>query len=83
MNLVKLNKLLEKSGFCLWADEPHAPPGAVVDWSSDYDAELLQLVELVILDCANRAAGSPNNNGHYYTGRKDAAKIILESWDLE
>lgn len=83
MNSEKLKTLLAKAGFCLWWDESWAPPGAVVDWSASYDKELQDLVELVVMDCAVRAAGAPQTNSDYYQGRKDAAKLILESWNIQ
>lgn len=83
MNLAKLKALLTKAEFCLWADEPWAVPGALVDWAANYDKELLQLVELIVMDCAVRAAGAQQTNSEYYTGRKDAARLILESWGIE
>lgn len=49
----RLQKLAQKAGFELWADEHWRPPGQVVDWSSDYDKELEQLFELIIYECAN------------------------------
>lgn len=83
MNLAKLKQLLKKAEFCLWADEPWATPGALVDWAAQYDKELLQLVELIVLDCAVRAAGGPQGYSDYYKGRQDAAKLILQSWDIK
>jgi len=83
MNLAKLKTLLTKAEFCLWGDEPWATPGALVDWASQYDKELLQLVELIVMDCAVRAAGGPQSYSDYYKGRQDAAKLILESWDIK
>lgn len=83
MNLEKLKALLTKAEFCLWADEPWAAPGALVDWAAQYDKELLQLVELIVMDCAVRARGPAHMNGDYYKGRQDAAKLILESWDIK
>jgi hypothetical protein len=83
MNSAKLKTLLAKSGFCLWNGEPHAPPGAVVDWSCTYDTELLKLVELIVMDCAVRAVGGPQGYSDYYKGRQDAAKLILQNWNIQ
>ena len=83
MNLAKLKVLLHKADFAMWGKESWAPPRALVDWSADYNKELLQLVELVVLDCAVRAAGSPQSYSDYYKGRQDAAKLILQSWNIE
>jgi len=40
-------KLLKKAGFCLWSDEKHRPPGAIIDWSCNYDDEVQKLIQLV------------------------------------
>lgn len=84
MNSAKLKTMLEKAGFVLWQDENwKAPSTDLVDWSCNYEDELVQLVELVVMDCAVRASGAQQSNTDYYQGRKDAAKLILDSWNLE
>ena len=39
-------KLAERSGFCLWDNEPHKPEDATIDWASSYDNELQTFYEL-------------------------------------
>lgn len=34
-------ELAKESGFCFWADENHKPEGATIDWSCNYDKELI------------------------------------------
>jgi len=87
MNSTKLKPLLEKAGFVFWQDENwKAPVTDLIDWSCNYEDELIKLVELVIIDCAVSAvsgAGAQQGNTDYYKGRKDAAKLILDNWNVE
>ena len=46
-----LRDYLIKADFVLWEDCLWAPPGAVVDWASDYDKEVSELVRLVVQTC--------------------------------
>jgi hypothetical protein len=46
----RIRELAKKSGFVLWQDESWNP-GNVVDWSSDYDAELEKFAELIVREC--------------------------------
>lgn len=46
----KVIELAQKAGFALWFDDKWKPPGAVVDWSSDYDNELEKFYFLAIED---------------------------------
>ena len=41
--------LLEKAGFVLWSNEDYAT--GIVDWGSNYDKEILYLIDLVIEEC--------------------------------
>ena len=82
MNKPLLDDLIKQAGFVLWQDEAYRPPGALVDWSSNYDQEVLELVRLVVQQCA-RTAHVNNLNGDYYTGRRDAAQLILKHWNLD
>jgi hypothetical protein len=52
----KTKKLAEESGFIFWADEDWKPEGEVIDWSSNYDNELENLVELVVQECISQIA---------------------------
>jgi|SanBayMetagenome_1026888.scaffolds.fasta_scaffold74998_2 hypothetical protein len=52
MNRKNLEDLLTRCGFELWEHEPWKPhPDAMVDWSSDYDAEVHLLVKTVAQIC--------------------------------
>lgn len=82
MNKQLLDKLVADAGFVLWQDEPWRPEAAWVDWNTGYDEELVKLIELVVRQCA-RTAHVNNLNGDYYTGRRDAAQLILRQWGLE
>ncbi len=45
--------LAAKAGFIFWTDEPHAR--CEIDWSCDYDRELVEFERLVRRDEANKA----------------------------
>lgn len=82
MNKHLANSLIKQAGFVFWQDEPWQPEAAVVDWSSNYDRELLELIQLVVRRCAQTAHVN-HLTGDYYTGRRDAAQLVLKQWDLE
>lgn len=44
----KIIKLAKKAGFIFWEEEPWRPEGQLIDWSSDYDKELVKFYKLVI-----------------------------------
>lgn len=42
-----IKRLAEEAGFVLWSDEDWNP-GDVIDWSSNYDNEIVKYTELVL-----------------------------------
>lgn len=42
-----IKRLAEEAGFVLWGDEDWNP-GDVIDWSSNYDNEIVKYTELVL-----------------------------------
>lgn len=53
MNRKNVENLLTSCGFLLWQDEVWKPhPDAMVDWSSDYDAEIHLLIHQVAKTCS-------------------------------
>ncbi len=38
--------LAEEAGFCMWGNESHKPEGATIDWSCNYDEELVKFYRL-------------------------------------
>lgn len=82
MNRQLIDSLAEQAGFVLWQDEAHRPANTSIDWSSDYTQELRRFTELVVRECARRA-WVHHLTGDYYTGRRDAAQLILKHWDLD
>lgn len=59
----KIKELAKQAGFELWGDEPWKPVYEDVDWSSSYDKELTNLVELVVKMCADKAG---DLGSHFY-----------------
>ncbi len=54
MNTNLYNKTMElarKSGFQLWDGESWAPELQAIDWSSDYDDQVVEMVKLTVLEC--------------------------------
>lgn len=41
-------ELAKQAGFVFWEDEPHKPENATIDWSANYDEELVRFYELVM-----------------------------------
>jgi hypothetical protein len=59
MNKTLYNKTMElarRADFCFWEDETWAPEFQAIDWSSDYDNQLVELVRLVVRECAETAS---------------------------
>jgi len=48
----RIRELAEQAGFVAWTDEPWKPLNAAIDWSSNYDKELVKFAELIVQDCA-------------------------------
>ena len=46
----QIRQLLEQSGFVLWGDEDWNP-GSVVDGASNYDKEIVKLIQAVAREC--------------------------------
>ena len=46
-----IRRLAEEAGFMLWADEPHRPAGADIDWAAQYDTEMNQFVAALVREC--------------------------------
>lgn len=54
MNRKNVQQLLESCGFVMWQDETWKPHSrAMVDWNSDYDAEVHLLIHKVAQTCAD------------------------------
>jgi len=43
----EIKELAKEAGFCMWEDESWKPEGAVVDWASEYDKDLVKFYHLV------------------------------------
>lgn len=55
-NISKLEKrtleLARKANFVFWKGEEWGPGTETVDWSCDYDREIVELVRLTVKECA-------------------------------
>lgn len=49
----KAMDLARQADFCFWEGEHWAPELQAIDWSSDYDREIVELVKLTVLECAS------------------------------
>ena len=49
----RIRQLAEQAGFVLWDDEMWGPGKGHVDWSTNYDDELVKYTNLVIQMCAD------------------------------
>lgn len=52
MNNERIKHLAEKAGFMLWNNEPWRLDNQCIDWSCDYDNELIEFARLIVKDCA-------------------------------
>ena len=50
-----IKDIARQAGFCFWDDEEWRPPGAVIDWSSNYDEEFKAYTNLLIKHICNKA----------------------------
>ena len=73
----KLIELLKQADFCLWEDEPWKPEGAVVDWASNYDEEIVKFAELIVRHAAEIA------NYMEDTEQTDIGPAILEYFGVK
>lgn len=44
--------LARSAGFMYWDNEHWAPENQAIDWSCDYDEELMEFKKLVVRECA-------------------------------
>jgi hypothetical protein len=59
MNKTLYNKTMElarRADFAFWDGETWAPELQAIDWSSDYDDNLVELVRLAVRECAEIAS---------------------------
>jgi hypothetical protein len=76
----KMNKLIElmkEAEFCLWEDESWKPEGAIIDWSCNYDKELVKFAELIVQHAAEIA------NYMEETEQTDVGPAILEYFGVK
>lgn len=61
MKRARMLQLAEQAGFVMWSDCEWKPAGATIDWSCDYDKELIKFTKLVeeeyerVANCPYRA----------------------------
>lgn len=48
---INIRRLAEVAGFIFWADEPHRPPEADIDWAAQYDTEMTDFVTALVREC--------------------------------
>ena len=73
----KFIELIKQSNFCLWEDEPWKPEGAVIDWASNYDEEIMKFAELIVRHAAEIA------NYMEDTEQTDIGPAILEYFGVK
>lgn len=50
----KILKLVSKSGFCVWTNEPWKPEGAIIDWSCNYDKAFIDYTKRLLKSVAKK-----------------------------
>jgi len=78
----QIRELVEQAGFVLWDNEDWRPTDQTVDWSSEYDQELEQLIKLVIDKCVE-VCYTRAGNSDYNTGRQHCASDIKEHFGVK
>ena len=73
----KLIELMKEAEFCLWEDESWKPEGAIIDWSCNYDKELVKFAELIVQHAAEIA------NYMEETEQTDVGPAILEYFGVK
>ncbi len=84
----RIKELAKQTGFILWADEDWKPEGETIDWSTNYDNELVKLVELIVRECNQAVLEVPL----YYKDYRDqieravihdCARAVLEKFGIK
>jgi hypothetical protein len=52
----KTMELARRADFAFWDGESWAPELQAIDWSSDYDDQLVEIVRLTVRECAEVAS---------------------------
>jgi hypothetical protein len=73
----KFIELIKQANFCLWEDESWKPEGAVIDWASNYDEEIMKFAELIVRHAAEIANYMEN------TEQTDIGPAILEYFGVK
>jgi len=67
----RIMEIVRKSEFAFWDSESHRPPDATVDWSSNYDRELVLFAENLIKECSKLVMyGEPSDGNRLKIGRE-------------
>jgi hypothetical protein len=66
----KIRKLAKKAGFVIWGDASWGPGKGHVDWSCNYDEELVKYTDLVIQMCADHIMESSDRYRKEYFAQK-------------
>lgn len=53
---VKTMEIAREAGFIFWGNETYKPQGQIIDWASDYDADLDKFYEMVVRQCMAKVA---------------------------
>lgn len=71
MNKEKILQIAKESEFAFWDKEPHSPAGATIDWSCEYDRELVLFAENIIRECSKVIYyGDPSDGNRLKIGRE-------------
>ena len=64
-------EIARKSGFAFWDLESHRPTDATIDWSCDYDIELMRFAENLVSECSKLVMyGEPSDGNRLKIGRE-------------
>ena len=74
-----IRRLAEEAGFMFWADEPHRPEGADIDWAAQYDREMSDFVTALVRETVRIEREGTNALAYFgiEESRLESVELIL------
>lgn len=75
-----IRKLAFEAGFIFWENESWKPKDAIIDWSSNYDEDLVRYTRLVVEECLN---AKDESDIRQRFGLNDSEQSKMETIEVE
>ena len=74
-----IRRLAEEAGFMFWADEPHRPERADIDWAAQYDREMSDFVTALVRETVRIEREGTNALAYFgiEESRLESVEILL------